>query len=214
MPHVLRPVAVGLLGDLQIVAAPRRASARAPAASSAARRFDQVARPHQVVAAQVVVALGEPPRDGEAGHIAPANTLASWPCITLCCPKRSRLARARVPSGAGAACQHSHPATILPAAALKAVEQARRARCPAATAGVAHRQHRTRRRRQAGRFPPPAQRCRSRREIVSSEIADGHEMLPAIRRPDEPAERPARAPSTPARAPGTSRSANSIGRPL
>ena len=65
-PHVLRPMAVRFLRHLQV-------SQHAPDLLVRTHRdeatggLDEVARPHQVVAAQVVVGLGEAPRDRQAG---------------------------------------------------------------------------------------------------------------------------------------------------
>ena len=65
-PGVLRPVAVGLLDGAQIGEDRQRVVGGA-GGEEAARGLDQVARPDQMVAAEVVVALAEAPGDRQAG---------------------------------------------------------------------------------------------------------------------------------------------------
>ena len=65
-PHVLRPMAVGFLGHLQVSQHAPDLLVRAHR-DEAAGGLDEVAGPHQVIAAQVVVGLGEAPRDRQAG---------------------------------------------------------------------------------------------------------------------------------------------------
>ena len=57
---------VRFLGDLQVIQHPAGIAMR-PGSQQPARRFHQVARPGQVIAAQVIISLGKTPRDGETG---------------------------------------------------------------------------------------------------------------------------------------------------
>ena len=65
-PHVLRPVSIGFLRGLEVMqhAESVVVSARCQQSASA---LDQIARPNEMVAAQVLVAFVEAPGDGEAG---------------------------------------------------------------------------------------------------------------------------------------------------
>ena len=71
-PHVLAPVAVRVLRHLQEMKHAPGVVKRA-GRNEAAGRLDEVARPHEVIAAEVVVALLESPRDREAGDQAAAE---------------------------------------------------------------------------------------------------------------------------------------------
>ena len=65
-PHVLRPAARGGLGLAEVVEDVKRL-ARVADGEEPAGGLDQVARPDQVIAAEVAVALGEAPGDRQAG---------------------------------------------------------------------------------------------------------------------------------------------------
>ena len=73
-PHVLAPVAVGLLSHHQVAPHPPGVAVRADCEESA-RGFHEVARPHHVIAAEIVVSLVEPPRNRQAGDDPAAKRL-------------------------------------------------------------------------------------------------------------------------------------------
>ncbi len=73
-PHVLRPVPVGFLRDREVAKHPLDVVART-GGEQAARALDEITRPHEVIAAEVAVALGEAPRDREAGDDAAGESL-------------------------------------------------------------------------------------------------------------------------------------------
>src|SRR5438105_4040791 len=68
-PAILRPVAGGFLDRPQIVKDLARFALRS-GGNHAARGLDEVARPDEMVAAQVLVAFGEAPGDRQAGDVA------------------------------------------------------------------------------------------------------------------------------------------------
>ena len=73
-PHVLGPVAIGLLRDLQEAQDPPGVVVGAGRQETAGG-LCEIARPDEVITAQVVVALGETPWDREAGNHAAAEVL-------------------------------------------------------------------------------------------------------------------------------------------
>ena len=73
-PHVLRPVAIRLLRHLQVAQHAPDVLVRADG-DEAARDLDEVPRPHQVIAAEIVVRLRESPRNREAGDDPAFHTL-------------------------------------------------------------------------------------------------------------------------------------------
>ncbi len=73
-PHVLRPVSIGFLSGLEIMQHAQSVVVSARGQQSAGI-FDQIARPDEVVTAQVLVALVEAPGNGEAGDDAAKEVL-------------------------------------------------------------------------------------------------------------------------------------------
>ena len=67
-------MAVRLLCDLEVAQYPSRFVAGADG-DECRTRFDQIARPDQMIPAQIVVTLGEAPRNGEAGNDAALDML-------------------------------------------------------------------------------------------------------------------------------------------
>jgi len=73
-PHVLRPVPVGLLSHMEIAQHAPDVFMRANR-DEAPGRFHEVSWPHEVITAQIVVGLGEPPGDRKAGDDPAFDTL-------------------------------------------------------------------------------------------------------------------------------------------
>src|SRR5882757_4206745 len=75
-PEILRPVARGLLRRLQVAQHSDRIGL-GTRGQQRARRLDQVTRPHQVIAAQIFVALIESPRNDRLAIMPPRKSLDS-----------------------------------------------------------------------------------------------------------------------------------------
>ena len=73
-PHVLRPVTVRFLRHLQIAQHAPDVLMR-PDGHETASDLDEIARPDQVIATEIVIRLGEPPRNGKAGDDSPLYPL-------------------------------------------------------------------------------------------------------------------------------------------
>src|SRR5712691_2604673 len=65
-PHILRPAAIGLLSDLEVMQNANSVSSGA-GGNKAASSFDQIPWPDQVISAQIFIAFVEAPRNGKAG---------------------------------------------------------------------------------------------------------------------------------------------------